>query len=95
MPSFTLQAQEIPFDDPQSCYRFDPVAKPFVATKGAVDAFGMSPLIRCLMQLQKLAEQHDGLDHLQVFEDLKTGAKLWFIEDGDGGAITALLPEEY
>ncbi len=23
------------------------------------------------------------------------GARLWFIEDGEGGAITALLPEEY
>ena len=23
------------------------------------------------------------------------GARLWFIEDGEGGAITALLPSDY
>ena len=35
-----------------------------------------------------------GIDYLQVFET-PDGARLWFIEDGEGGAITALLPEEY
>ena len=35
-----------------------------------------------------------GIDYLQVFES-EEGSRLWFIEDGEGGAITALLPEEY
>jgi hypothetical protein len=41
------------------------------------------------------AHQHGGIDYLQVFEDEETWDRLWFIEDGDGGAIAALLPEEY
>lgn len=41
------------------------------------------------------AEQHGGIDYLQVFEDESKSEALWFIEDGPGGAITALLPSDY
>jgi hypothetical protein len=34
-----------------------------------------------------LARQHDGIDYLQVFENL------WFIEDAE--VVPALLPENY
>jgi hypothetical protein len=30
-----------------------------------------------------------------VFKDTETDDKLWIMEDGEGGAITALLPEDY
>ena len=36
-----------------------------------------------------------GLDYLQVFDDPIKHEKQWFIEDGPGGAITALLPTDY
>jgi hypothetical protein len=45
--------------------------------------------------LQAKAVEHRGLDYLQVFEDPVKGARLWFMEDGEGGAITALLPSDY
>lgn len=50
---------------------------------------------RCLLVLHEKARQHHGLDYLQVFEDPAKPEPLWFIEDGDGREITALLPSEY
>jgi hypothetical protein len=47
-----------------------------------------------LAVLQQKAVEHDGIDYLQVFESAD-GDRLWIIEDGPGGAITALLPDEY
>ena len=52
-------------------------------------------LVPCLITLQKKARQYNGIDYLQVFEDRHKPEPLWFIEDGPGGAITALLPSEY
>lgn len=49
----------------------------------------------CLTILQRLAKEHEGIDYLQVFTDSSKPEPLWFIEDGDGGAITALLPSDY
>lgn len=48
-----------------------------------------------LHQLQRLADEHDGIDFLQVFEDPDKPEPLWSIEDDSGGAITALLPSDY
>ena len=56
---------------------------------------GESTMFRCLLQIQEEARRQDGLDYLQVFEDQGTHEELWFIEDGEGGAITALLPDDY
>ncbi|MEX0703472.1 MAG: hypothetical protein WD069_15360 [Planctomycetales bacterium] len=96
LPLPELKPQEIEFDHPQSCCRFHPDAsKPFVATPGAIDRFGDVVICGCLALLQQLAETHAGIDSLQAFVDSASGAKLWFIEDGEGGAITALLPDEY
>lgn len=95
MPLPTLQLQEVPFDDPASVNRFRPSAKkPFVATPAALRLYGDS-ILACLTQLQQLAEVHDGLDYLQVFTDADKPEPLWFLEDGPGGAITALLPSDY
>jgi hypothetical protein len=97
MSSPTLKPQEIPFDDEQSHYRFEPsAAKPFVATTAAIDAYG-PVILPCLAHLQALAIRHKGLDYLQVFEDPSKPEPLWFIDDGEGegGAITALLPSDY
>jgi hypothetical protein len=91
----TLKPQEIPFDHPQSTCSFDQARKPLVATRGALAVFGLDTILRCLVQLQRLADEHHGIDYLQVFTDPSKAEALWFIEDGDGGAITALLPSEY
>ena len=90
-----LQVQEISYDDPDSRYMFQPSPqKPFVTTPAAIamyrDAIG-----RCLSQLQQLAVEKNGLDYLQVFEDPDKPEGLWFMEDDDGGAITALLPSDH
>ena len=96
MESLTLKPQEVPFDAPESCCMFQPTdAKPFLATRAAIDLYGHAAIIRGLTELQQLAEQHDGLDYLQVFVPRGKNEPLWFIEDGDGGAITALLPSDY
>jgi hypothetical protein len=68
--------------------------KPFLATPGVIDRYGHETIIACLRVLQQKAEEHDGIDYLQVFES-GDGDRLWMIEDGEGGAITAMLPEEY
>jgi len=95
MPFPTLKPQEVPFDTPDSCNMFQPSAtKPFLATPGALAAYG-GVVFGCLAVLQRLAKEHDGIDYLQVFTDPSKPEPLWLIEDGDGGAITALLPSEY
>lgn len=90
-----LQPQELPWDHPQSTYRFDPSSKPLVATPAAIREFGPEQIEHCINLLRRWAKKMNGLDHLQVFVDDITGAKLWFIEDDDGGGITALLPDDY
>jgi hypothetical protein len=95
MPFPTLKPQEIPFDDPRSdCFFQQDENKPFVATPAAHAAYG-EVLGPCLAVLQRLAREHNGVDYLQVFTDSSKPEALWFIEDGDGGAITALLPSDY
>lgn len=98
IPLPRLKMQEVPYDAPGSDYRFQPsVRKPLVVTPAAGDTYGPVVICGCLSILQQLVEKHDGLDYIQVFEDL-SGTKsepLWFIEAGDGGAITALLPSDY
>lgn len=90
-----LKPQEIPFSDPASdCFFMPDGDKPFVATPAALDAYGHH-ILRCLLGLQQKAWQHNGLDYLQVFESPGQSEPLWFIEDGPGGAITALLPSDY
>ncbi len=76
-------------------YLFDPLSKPFVVTPGAIAKFGPDQVGSCIGILHRWARKMNGLDYLQVFVDEATGARLWFIEDGDGGVITALLPDEY
>ena len=89
-----MKPQEIPFDAPASSCLFQPSPeKPFVATPAALAAYG-DDVVRCLGYLRAKAEIHKGLDYLQVFESDKP-EPLWFIEDGPGGAITALLPSDY
>jgi len=92
-----LKDQEIPLDDPASNNFFRPTAeKPFLATPAAIQMYTREVIIACLMKLQELAEDHEGLDYLQVFEaDDDHPENLWFIEDGPGGAITAILPSDY
>jgi hypothetical protein len=95
MPLPNLKPQEIPFDDPRSEYRFQPNdKKPFLATPAALAAYG-DVIFPCLGLLQRCSEEHDGIDYLQVFTDPSKPEALWFIEDDDGGAITALLPSDY
>ena len=91
-----LKPQEIPYDADASCYFFVPSQdKPFVTTRAAIEQFGQSVIVACLDELIAEAQTRDGLDYLQVFESPETEDKLWIIEDGPGGAITALLPDDY
>jgi len=95
MPLPILKPQEIPFDDPRSDCFFQPNGeKPLLATPAALDAYA-DVILPCLAVLQRLAREHQGIDYLQVFTDPSKPEPLWFIEDGKGGAITALLPSDY
>lgn len=89
-----LKPQEIPLDHPNSRYYFTTL--PFLATPNALSIYGETVIIDCLSYLQRQAEQYKGLDYLQVFKDIECDrSDLWFIDDGEGGATTALLPEDY
>ena len=89
-----LKEQEIPYDDPHSRFMF---VKPFVVTRNAHHTFGPGVLLACLQRIQAKAQQMEGLDYLQVYQNLSKrdfdGRDLWFIEDGL--VVTALLPEDY
>jgi hypothetical protein len=91
-----LKPQEIPLDDPDSNNMFRPGPdKPFVATPAAIEAYSHEVIVACWKLLREKAEEHGGIDYLQVFEDESKSEGLWFIEDGPGGAIIALLPSDY
>jgi hypothetical protein len=96
MPLPVLKQQEIPYDHPESTYMFRPSPeKPFLATPAAISMYQHATILACLRILQEQATCHSGLDYLQVFDDPDRAEALWFIEDGDGGAITALLPSDH
>lgn len=96
MNNLTLQPQESELDSPASRFMFRPSAvKPFLATPAAIALYGEPVILHCLRRLRRLADEHSGLDYLQVFTCPEKSEALWFIEDGDGGAITALLPSDY
>ncbi len=97
MPTLpVLKAQEIPLDDRDSTCMFAPgPEKPFVATPAAIALYSHEVILACWKVLRAKADEHHGLDYIQVFEDSTKREPLWFIEDGDGGAITALLPSDY
>jgi hypothetical protein len=88
------QPQEIPLDDPESRFFFQPGLEwQLAVTPAALERFGMETIMACLYRLQHLARLRDGLDYLQVFEDVESKQELWFIEDAPG-VVTALLPED-
>ena len=90
-----LKVQEIPFDDPESNNYFRPGQKPFVATPAAIEMYSQETIVECLKVLQRLAREHSGIDYRQVFDNSDKPQALWFMEDGPGGAITALLPSDH
>lgn len=93
-----LKEQEIPYDHPDSCNLFRPSAeKPFLSTPAAIELYQHETILACLAVLQRKAIEKQGLDYLQVFDGEASGKpeNLWYIEDGEGGAITALLPSDY
>lgn len=86
----SLKSQEIPLDHPDSSNMFRPDPdKPFVATRAAIEMYSAEVILACWKVLRRSADEHDGLDYLQVFESEEVDEDLWFIEDGPGGAITA------
>jgi len=93
-----LKEQEIPYDSPDSDNMFQPSAeKPFLATPPAIELYQHETILACLATLQRKAIEKQGLDYLQIFdgESIGKSENLWYIEDGEGGAITALLPSDY
>ena len=83
-----LQPQEVSFEHADSCCMFD---TRFVATPAALELHGAEIIGQCLQELQKLAQERNGLDYIQVFR-LPRG-QLW-IMDSDY-YVTALLPSDY
>ncbi len=91
-----LKPQEIPLDHPDSNNMFRPGPnKPFVATPAAINMYTNEIVVACWALLREKADHHNGLDYLQIFESDQHDSDLWYIEDGPGGAITALLPSDY
>jgi hypothetical protein len=91
-----LKPQEIPLDHPESDNMFQPgPEKPLLATPAAIAVYTHEAILACLNTLRKKADEHGGLDYLQVFVDPDKPENLWFMEDGPGGAITALLPSDH
>jgi hypothetical protein len=91
-----LKPQGIPFDHPDSENMFlAGPNKPFLATPAAIEMYSHEVIFACHQVLRTIADAHHGIDYLQVFEDDTKAENLWFIEDGEGGAITALLPSDY
>lgn len=91
-----LKAQEIPLDHPDSNNMFQPRPdKPLVATPAAIESYSEAVIFACWQVLREKADENGGLDYLQVFEDESKPENLWFMEDGPGGAITALLPSDH
>lgn len=91
-----LKPQEIPFDHPESSNYFQLGPRtPFLATPAAIEMYSRDVILACLQVLQRTAVEHHGIDYVQVFEDDARPENLWFIEDGPGGAITALLPSDH
>lgn len=91
-----LKPQEIPLNHPDSSNLFRPGPdKPFVATPAAIEMYSHEVIIACWRVLRQQADEHQGLDYLQVFESNEHAENLWYIEDGEGGAITALLPSDH
>lgn len=78
---------------PTTCFCLS--EKPFVATPAAIAMYSHEVIVACWQVLRQKADEHAGLDYLQVFEAEEHDENLWFIEDGPGGAITALLPSDY
>ena len=90
--------QEIPYDHVDSTNMFRPSAeKPFLATPDAIAMYQHEVILACLQILQQKADEVGGLDYLQVFDGESSGRpeNLWYIEDGPGGGVTALLPSNY
>jgi hypothetical protein len=91
-----LKTQEISLDHPDSNNMFRPGPdKPLVATPAAIEVYSHAVIVACWQVLRQKADEHGGLDYLQVFESEGHAEDLWFIEDGPGGAITALLPSDH
>lgn len=84
------KVQEIPYDHPDSRYRF---TARLVATRAALEAFGLETIIGCYLLLQRQAERCKGIDYLQVFQNAGEGPDLWLIDDQE--IVTALLPSDY
>ena len=83
----TLKTQEIPFDAPESNNLFRPGPnKPLVATPAAIEMYSHETILNCFRVLRQLADEHKGLDYLQVFEADDKPENLWLIEVRRGTA---------
>lgn len=91
-----LKIQEIPCDHPDSnCQFIAGPDKPLLSTPAAIEMHSHETVLACYLVLRQVAKQMDGIDYLQVFEDESKAEDRWFIEDGEGGAITGMLPSDY
>ncbi len=92
--ALVLKSQEIPYDAPESDNMFDLVnSKRVVVTSAVADLLGdnISQASTCVRRLHEMAQEHRGLDYLQVFEN-DEGVDLWVIEDDE--RITVMTPSD-
>ena len=80
--------RDLPNDFGEYGFRADALGIRFQVEDQAMAQPGHGHRRQCL-------REHGGIDYLQVFTDPAKPEALWFIEDGPGGAITALLPSDY
>ena len=89
-----LKNQEIPLDHPDSSNMFQPGPdKPLLATPGVIEMYGHEVIMACIRILRQKADEHDGIDYLQVFE-ADESENLWFIEDGPDAQSNSVETED-
>ena len=88
---WVLRSQEHPYGSAESKWFFRADTKPTVVTKAASEIFTNQQILEAVLYLKEVANEHGGLDYLQVFD--RDRDVLWVIEGQD--VITALLPGDY
>ena len=90
----TLIEQEISYDDPESnCMFRTNEEKELYLTERCMRVYAYDVILACWQVLAEKAEQHGGLESLQIFESEENVQELWFLEGPF--TIDAMLQSDY
>ena len=90
----TLIEQELPYNDPESTFMFPTNGgKELYMTERCMRVYAYDVILACWQVLTDKAEQHGGLESLQVFESEEDVQELWFLEEPF--TIVAMLQSDY